>query len=73
MAQSVSVEQILPLVAELTAPERTRLIRLIVEQPGADDASAYDAKPPRLDEFGSEEEPLEWDAEGWENACGFES
>ena len=65
MPKPLSADDILPLVKSLTPRERVRLMRLIVVSPG-NDAAAYDSIPPGRDEFSSEQEPLEWDAEGWE-------
>jgi hypothetical protein len=42
-----------------------RLVRLI-EATAERDAAMYRASPPRQDEFVTDEEPLSWDAEGWE-------
>jgi hypothetical protein len=66
MSKRLTVNDILPLVADLTPLERTCLIRLMVELRGADEASIYRAIPPAHDEFSTDEEPLAWDAEGWE-------
>ena len=35
----------------------------------AADAAVYQSLPPARDEFSSEEEPLAWDADGWENVA----
>jgi len=35
----------------------------------AGDASTYQSLPPSRDEFSSEDEPLAWDADGWENVA----
>ncbi len=66
MATPMTAEDILPLVADLTPQERVRLIRLIAERSSSDDAAGYRAAPPHSDEFSSDEEPLAWEAEGWE-------
>jgi len=66
MPAPLTAEDILPLVKRLTLPERTRLISLIGAT-SSGDASAYRSSPAPHDEFSSEEEPLGWDAEGWEN------
>jgi hypothetical protein len=66
MPAPLTAEDILPLVKRLTLPERTRLIGLIGATSGGD-AAAYRSSPATRDEFTSEEEPLGWDAEGWEN------
>jgi len=67
MADSLNADDILPLVASLTPQERIRLLRLITTRPGADAAAAYREAPPGQDEFSADEEPLTWDAEGWED------
>ena len=41
------------------------LARLVPANGGA----AYKSRPAGANEFGSEEEPLAWDAEGWENVA----
>lgn len=61
----MTAEDILPLVAGLEPQERVRLLRLITEQPDADDAAIYSAVPPRRDEFSNDEEALAWEAKGW--------
>jgi len=35
----------------------------------AADGAVYQSLPPARDEFSSEEEPLAWDADGWENVA----
>lgn len=35
----------------------------------AADTIAYHSLPPTLDEFSGEEEPLAWEADGWENVA----
>jgi hypothetical protein len=66
MAKVLTAEDILPLVASLTPRERVRLLRLIASPQGAD-ARVYRYIPPARDEFSADEEPLAWDAEGWED------
>jgi hypothetical protein len=66
MAKTLTAEDILPLVASMTPQERTRLLRLIALPQGAD-ASMYGSVPPSRDEFSADEEPLTWEAEGWED------
>jgi len=66
MAKRMTADDILPLVASLTPQERIRLLRLIASRPTADAAAAYGAMPPGDDEFSTDEEPLAWEAEGWE-------
>ena len=67
MAKHLNADDILPLVACLTPQERLRLLRLISIRPGADDKVAYRALPSSTEEFSSDEEPLAWDSEGWED------
>jgi hypothetical protein len=66
MAKTLTADDILPLVASLTPRERLRLLRLIALPQGAD-APVYRSVPPSSDEFSADEEPLAWDAEGWED------
>ena len=66
MAKPLTADEVLPLVKHLTLPERARLFRLIAASPG-DDAAVYRTIPPKADEFTSNDEPLAWDPEGWEN------
>jgi hypothetical protein len=66
MAKPLTADEILPLVKHLTLSERARLVRLITAS-SEEDAGAYRAMPPKADEFTDDGEPLEWDAEGWEN------
>lgn len=66
MLGPTTVEEIVPLVEALSPIERARLLRLI-SRSGQGDASVYEAVPPSHEEFSSDEDPLAWDAEGWEN------
>ena len=63
--QPLTADDIIPLVASLTPQARVRLLRLIAAPQGAD-ASVYQSVPPSRDEFSADEDPLAWDAEGWE-------
>jgi hypothetical protein len=65
MAKALTADDILPLVASLTPQERARLLRLIARSQGSD-ALVYRSVPPLRDEFSADEEPLAWEAEGWE-------
>ncbi len=62
----MTAEDVLPLVAGLTPRERCRLLRLIAASPGVSAAIAYAAVPPGRDEFSTDEEPLAWEADGWD-------
>ena len=66
MAKPLSAEDIFPLVDSLSPKERLRLLRLISIRPKADDPQAYQALPPGNGEFSSDDEPLAWESEGWE-------
>jgi len=66
MAQPLTADDVWPLVERLPPQERLRLIRLISRSP-EQDAAAYRAAPPGADEFSTHEEPLAWEAEGWED------
>ena len=65
MPKALTADDILPLVASLTPQERVRLLRLIALPQGSD-APIYRSVPPSRDEFSADEEPLAWDAEGWD-------
>jgi hypothetical protein len=65
MSQPLTANDLLPLVARLEPQERRRLIQLI-ESTSERDASIYRATPPLPTEFVSDEDPLGWDADGWE-------
>jgi hypothetical protein len=67
MPNPLKADDILPLVARLTAEERLRLIRLITPKPGAKDAEIYRSLPVLADEFSTDEDALSWEAEGWED------
>ena len=66
MGKSLSADDILPLVACLTPLERLRLLRLI-HAGHVNETDVYKTLPSTQNEFSSDEEPLSWDAEGWEN------
>jgi hypothetical protein len=60
MPNALTADDILPLVASLTQQER--LLRLI-----ASPHPVYRSMPPSRNEFSADDEPLAWEAEGWEN------
>ena len=64
MGEPLTADDLLPLIARLNPQERVRLFRLVTSS--GDDANAYRAVPPGRDEFSTNEEPLAWDAAGWE-------
>jgi hypothetical protein len=65
MPRVLTADDIIPLVASLSDNERVKLLRWIAAPHGSD-ASAYQAAPPTGDEFGGEDEPMAWEAEGWD-------
>lgn len=69
MAPPLTANDLWPLVLKLPHEEQVRLAKLALRAAagsGTSDADAYRASPPAADEFTSEEDPLSWDAEGWE-------
>ena len=69
----VTVEDLLPLVAKMTRDERIRLSRLALEVGGSEESDAasagYQSSPVLDHEFADSEDPLAWDAEGWEDVA----
>jgi hypothetical protein len=65
MPRGLTADDIIPLVASLTDSERVRLLRWIASPHGAD-ASAYGMAPPNADEFSGDDEPMAWEADGWD-------
>ncbi|MBI5490135.1 MAG: hypothetical protein HY907_00390 [Deltaproteobacteria bacterium] len=69
---AMTAEDLWPLVEKLPRAERLKLARLALARvalpPAATDAQRYAACPPCPDEFATEpdEDPLEWEADGWE-------
>jgi hypothetical protein len=57
--------EVLPLIAKLSREEWHRLLRLAFRQDSTD-ADAYAAQPVTPDEFGSDDDALAWEPEGWE-------
>lgn len=66
MANSLAVEELLPLVEALVPRERTRLLCLLGKLP-SDEAAIYAMTPTVPGECNVNEDPLAWDSEGWEN------
>ena len=65
MLQQLSAEEMIPLVASMADGERVRLLQWVAPAQGADEP-AYRAVPAALDEFSGGDEPLSWDADGWD-------
>jgi len=67
---ALTAEDLWPLVQKLPHDEQVRLAKLALmaasRGPSAD-AEAYRTTPPAPDEFATSDDPLAWEAEGWEN------
>jgi hypothetical protein len=67
----ITAQDLFPLVLKLSRQERVRLARMAFSSAAQDartDADAYLAQPIKPDEFGqASDDPLAWDAEGWED------
>jgi len=70
MAQPLTADDLLPLVAKLTHDEQVRLAQLALRaaRDSTRDAAAYRATPVRPDEFSQDQEGASWDGEEWEAA-----
>lgn len=57
-----------PLVRELPHDEQLKLAKLALKAAASngDDGKAYQATPPGKQEFSSDEDPLAWEGDGWE-------
>jgi hypothetical protein len=65
MPRLLTADGIIPLVASLADSERIRLLKWIASPHGAN-GSEYRVAPPTREEFSGDDEPLAWDAEGWD-------
>lgn len=65
MAQELTARDFWPLLLKLPHDERIRLARLALHAAAAEHEDYASAAPPE-DEFGSDDEPLAWEGEGWE-------
>ena len=70
MAQSLTADDLLPLVAKLPRDEQVRLAQLVLRaaRDAKRDAVAYRAAPVQPDEFSSDDESASWEGDGWETA-----
>ncbi len=68
MSDPLTASDFWPLILKLPHDERVRLAKLALRAAATDDAStaAYAAGPPARDEFSSDDEPLAWESQGWE-------
>lgn len=69
MSEPATAMDLLPLVEKLPHDEQVQLARLALRAAalGRSADAAYRARPPTEDEFGTEDDPLAWDAAGWEH------
>jgi hypothetical protein len=65
MPRLLTADDIMPLVALLPDRERARLLQWIA-LPHQGDSLAYRVQPAGGDEFSVDDEPLAWEADGWE-------
>ncbi len=71
MQSPVTAQDLLPLVEKLSHDEQVRLAKLALRAAalGRSSRAAYAEQPPKPGELGDDEEdPLAWDADGWEQA-----
>jgi hypothetical protein len=66
MGKALTADDVLPIVAALTPQERARLLKLMASPYGGDEF-VYSLIPPTGEEFLADDEPLAWDADGWED------
>ncbi len=68
MSDPLTASDFWPLILKLPHDERVRLAKLALRAAASDDAqaAAYAATPPVPDEFSSDDEPLSWEGQGWE-------
>jgi hypothetical protein len=66
MSDPLTASDFWPLILKLPHDERVRLAKLALRAAATDDSSAeaYAAATP--DEFSSDDEPLAWESQGWE-------
>ena len=66
MSSGLTARDFWPLVLALPHDERIRLAKLALKAAATDDAAGYRTAPGDPDELGSEDDPLAWEGEGWE-------
>jgi len=68
MSDPLTASDFWPLILKLPHDERVRLAKLALRAAATDDPSpeAYAAAPATPDEFSSDDEPLAWESQGWE-------
>jgi hypothetical protein len=68
MSDPLTARDFWPLILKLPHDERVRLAKLALRAAAQNDsaATAYGAALPAPDEFSSDDEPLAWEGQGWE-------
>ena len=69
MGSGITARDLWPIVVKLTHEEQVRLAKLALKAALSSETSsaeAYRASPPTADEFSVADEPLSWEADGWE-------
>jgi len=69
MNSALTARDLWPLLLKLPHDEQVRLAKLALRaasREGLEDARAYESAPPAAEEFSVEEDPLAWEAEGWD-------
>lgn len=68
LAHELTARDLWPLLLKLPHDERIRLARLALRAAATEheDAASYASAAPSEEEFGSDEEPLAWEGEGWD-------
>ena len=66
MSDPITAEKVLSFAAGLSAEDRAKLLRSIAALAQSGAASAYNVHPPGQNEFGSDDDALAWDADGWD-------
>ena len=68
VTRTLTADDVLPIVAALPPEEYGRLLQLLGHLVVDQTVEAYASIPPRPGEFScGDEDPLEWEASGWEN------
>jgi hypothetical protein len=69
MPSTLTAHDLWPLVTKLSRGEQVRLAKLALRAASQDpetDAHAYRSKPPTADELSSDDDPLAWEPDGWD-------
>ena len=69
MGLPLTADDLLPLVSKLPHDQQVRLAKLALHAAaqGQSDAHTYRSSPPAATEFGTDEDPLAWESDGWED------